>query len=67
MLDLIVGCTNAEADRQLAAGNVGAQEQERWTPLCQTELRAFIGILLLLSVLRGGGERLTDFWDSRFG
>lgn len=64
---LIVGYTNQEAQRQIDANEVGSQTEHRWTPVTADELRAFFGILLLMGVLKGGNQRLADFWDARFG
>ena len=67
MLQLIVDCTNMEAERKINGGAIDQQVSDRWFPLCESELRAFLGILLLQGVLKGGRQRRRDFWDNRFG
>jgi hypothetical protein len=58
ILDEIVRCTNYEGERVL---------QQDWTPLCNDEIKCFIGILYLIGVLRGGYQCIRDYWDSTFG
>lgn len=67
MLDKIVLHTNQEAERQIAAGLVSAESAELWYEVTRQELSAFIGILLVMGALRGGMERLQDFWHPIFG
>ena len=67
MLDIVVENTNIEAEAQIENDGVAQELAQRWYPICRMELRAFFGILFLQGVLRGGNQRLRDFWDNRFG
>jgi hypothetical protein len=58
ILDEIVRCTNAEGERVM---------KQSWNYICKVELLGFIGILYLIGVLRGGKQRLRDYWDTLFG
>ena len=66
LLDL-VKYTNEEARRRIDSGELSRSLADSWTPVCMSEMQAFIGILYLNGMLRGGKQRLRDLWDSDFG
>lgn len=41
--------------------------QEKWKPLDQTDLHAYIGILVLAGVYRSKGEATASLWDEEYG
>ena len=57
MIDLIVGMTNLNGRRSL----------KNWNDVESTELRAYIGLLILAGVFRSKGETTLSLWDERRG
>ncbi|XP_029699299.1 uncharacterized protein [Takifugu rubripes] len=41
--------------------------QEKWKPLDQTDLHAYIGILVLAGMYRSKGEATSSLWDEEYG
>nr|XP_046255654.1 piggyBac transposable element-derived protein 4-like [Scatophagus argus] len=55
---IILEMTNLEGKRVF---------QEKWKPLDQTDLHAYLGILLLAGVYRSRGEATASLWDEEYG
>jgi hypothetical protein len=62
ILDEVIKFKNMEANRINGTNNSLISN-----PLCQLELNAFIGILYLMGVLKGGYESIRDFWHQDSG
>lgn len=67
MIGKIVEHTNQEAARKIQSGKVPPDQSRLWFDICDYELKAFLGILIIIGVLRGGQQRLADFWNGLFG
>lgn len=57
MIELIVAMTNLN----------GRRSQKNWTDVDSTELRAYVGLLILAGVFRSKGETTLSLWDERSG
>jgi hypothetical protein len=55
MIDHIIECTNREGSRV---------KEEAWIAMCQMELKAFLGLLLLRGVYRASGELTEELWSA---